>query len=241
MAAIVKDLNKGSVVKTMLVFSIPLLGASLIQMLYNTADMVIVGRFVGKNGLGAVSVGGDVLHFLCFVAMGFSNAGQVIISQYLGAGMKDKIGRIIGTLFFIFMVFAAYSTVIAVFENIISFWLEMTNLKRPVICAINIGLLMVLSLPAIFSLGIWDKITVMGMGFLDLEDFIVSNVLLPVGSLVYVVFCTSRYGWGWRSFDEEVNCGSGLKLPKWIRPYMSYVLPVIILGLMVYSIVSKFI
>ena len=99
MVAIVKDLNKGNVTRTMLVFALPLLGASLIQMLYNTADMIIVGRFVGKEGLGAVSVGGDILHFLCFVAMGFSNAGQVIISQYLGAGMKDKIGKIIGTLF----------------------------------------------------------------------------------------------------------------------------------------------
>ncbi len=99
MAAIVKDLNRGSVTRTMLLFAMPLLWASLIQMLYNTADMVIIGRFVGKDGLGAVSVGGDVVHFLCFVAMGFANAGQVIISQYLGAGMKEKIGRIIGTLF----------------------------------------------------------------------------------------------------------------------------------------------
>jgi len=99
MAAIVKDLNKGGVTKTMLAFALPLLGASLIQMLYNTADMIIIGRFVGKEGLGAVSVGGDILHFLCFVAMGFSNAGQVIISQYIGAGMRDKVGKIIGTLF----------------------------------------------------------------------------------------------------------------------------------------------
>ena len=99
MAGIVKDLNQGSVTKTMLLFAMPLLWASLIQMLYNTADMIIVGRFVGKNGLGAVSVGGDVLHFLFFVAMGFSNAGQVIISQYLGAGLRDKVGKVIGTLF----------------------------------------------------------------------------------------------------------------------------------------------
>ena len=96
---IVKDLNQGGVVKTMLLFALPLLWASLIQMLYNTADMIIVGRFVGKNGLGAVSVGGDVLHFLFFVAMGFANAGQVIISQYLGAGLREKVGKVIGTLF----------------------------------------------------------------------------------------------------------------------------------------------
>ena len=99
MAKIVKDLNQGNVVKTMLTFALPLLWASLIQMLYTTADMVIVGKFVGKSGLGSVSVGGDIAHFLLFFAIGFSNAGQVIISQYLGAGLKEKVGKIIGTLF----------------------------------------------------------------------------------------------------------------------------------------------
>ena len=96
---IVKDLNQGSVTKTMILFAMPMLFAGVIQMLYNTADMIIVGRFVGTSGLAAVSVGGDVMHFLAFAAMGFANAGQVIISQYLGAGMKDKAGKVIGTLF----------------------------------------------------------------------------------------------------------------------------------------------
>ena len=150
-------------------------------------------------------------------------------------------GRVIGTLFFVFMIFAAYSTVIAVFENIISFWLEKTKLSRPVVCAINMGLLAVLTLPAIFSLGIWENVKVLGFGFLDLEDFIVSNLLLPIGSLIYVLFCTSRYGWGWKNFETEVNTGNGMKFPKWIRVYMSYILPIIILALMVYSIVGKFI
>ncbi|MBQ8716454.1 MAG: sodium-dependent transporter, partial [Clostridia bacterium] len=151
-------------------------------------------------------------------------------------------GRIIGSLFFLFMIFAAYSTVIAVFENIISFWMELTNLKRWQICLINIGLMMVLSLPAIFSLNIWSGASIPGIGgFLDIEDFIVSNVLLPFGSIVYVIFCTTRYGWGWKSFEGEVNTGNGMKFPKWIRNYMTFVLPVIILALMVYSIVGKFI
>lgn len=96
---IVKDLNQGSVTKTMILFAMPMLFAGLIQMLYNTADMIIVGRFVGTTGLAAVSVGGDVMHFLAFAAMGFANAGQVIISQYLGAGMRDRAGKVIGTLF----------------------------------------------------------------------------------------------------------------------------------------------
>lgn len=96
---IVKDLNQGSVTKTMILFAMPLLLSGVIQMLYNTADMIIVGHFVGTKGLAAVSVGGDVMHFLAFAAMGFANAGQVIISQYLGAGLKDRAGKLIGTLF----------------------------------------------------------------------------------------------------------------------------------------------
>lgn len=96
---IVKDLNQGSVTKTMILFAMPMLFAGMIQMLYNTADMIIVGRFVGTSGLAAVSVGGDVMNFLAFAAMGFANAGQVIISQYLGAGMREKAGKVIGTLF----------------------------------------------------------------------------------------------------------------------------------------------
>ena len=96
---IVKDLNQGSVTKTMVLFAMPLLFSGIIQMLYNTADMIIIGHFVGTNGLAAVSVGGDVMHFLAFAAMGFANAGQVIISQYLGAGMRDRAGKLIGTLF----------------------------------------------------------------------------------------------------------------------------------------------
>ena len=96
---IVKDLNQGSVTKTMILFAMPLLLSGVIQMLYNTADMIIVGHFVGTQGLAAVSVGGDVMHFLAFAAMGFANAGQVIISQYLGAGMRDRAGKLIGTLF----------------------------------------------------------------------------------------------------------------------------------------------
>ena len=96
---IVKDLNQGSVTKTMILFAMPMLFAGVIQMLYNTADMIIVGRFVGTSGLAAVSVGGDVMHFLAIAAMGFANAGQVIISQLIGAGLQERVRKTIGTLF----------------------------------------------------------------------------------------------------------------------------------------------
>ena len=146
-------------------------------------------------------------------------------------------GRIVGSLFFVFMVFAAFSTVIAVFENIMSFWLEKTKLSRPKVAIINIILISLLSLPCVLGFNVWSGIHIGEKIIMDMEDFAVSNVLLPIGSLVYVLFCTSRYGWGWDNYYEEVNTGKGLKLPKWLKPYFSYVLPLIILVVFVMSVI----
>ncbi len=147
-------------------------------------------------------------------------------------------GRIVGAFFFLFMIFAAFSTLIAVFENIISFWLELTPLSRRTISFINIALIALLSLPCVFSLNIWSDVTIFGKNFMDLEDFIVSNLLLPIGALIYVLFCTTRYGWGWESFAAEVNTGNrGLILPRWIRPYMTFLLPFIILTVLIVSVI----
>ncbi len=146
-------------------------------------------------------------------------------------------GRVIGMLFFLFMIFASFSTVIAVFENIMSFWLELTKLNRRTIALINAALLMVLSLPCALSLNVWSSVKIFGLGIMDLEDFAVSNLLLPIGSLFYVLFCTTRYGWGWNRYFAEVNLGDrGARLPRWIRPYMTYVLPLIILAVLAMSV-----
>ena len=146
-------------------------------------------------------------------------------------------GRVIGMLFFLFMIFASFSTVIAVFENIMSFWLELTKLNRRMIALINAALLMVLSLPCALSLNVWSSVKIFGLGIMDLEDFTVSNLLLPIGSLFYVLFCTTRYGWGWNRYFAEVNLGDrGARLPRWIRPYMTYVLPLIILAVLAMSV-----
>ncbi|MBQ8506553.1 MAG: sodium-dependent transporter [Clostridia bacterium] len=142
-------------------------------------------------------------------------------------------GRVIGSLFFLFMLFAALSTVIAVFENIIAFWLELTKLKRRTIAVINVLLVMALSLPAIFSSNLWKDVIIFGKNFMDLEDYIVSNLLLPLGSLGYVLFVTTRYGWGWGKFESEVNAGNGLRMPRWFKPYMTYVLPIVIVIVLV--------
>lgn len=96
---IAQDLTSGSPVRTMIFFAAPLFFSSLLQTTYNMADMIIIGHFVGKEGLAAASIGGDILNFASFIAMGFANAGQVIISQYIGAGQHDKVGKLIGTMF----------------------------------------------------------------------------------------------------------------------------------------------
>lgn len=146
-------------------------------------------------------------------------------------------GRIIGSFFFLFMIFAAFSTVIAVYENIISFWLELTTLSRKKIALINIALMLVLSLPCIFSLNIWNNITLFGKNLMDIEDFAVSNLMLPIGSLFYVLFCTKRYGWGWDNYCNELNSGKGIRMPSWMRGYLTYILPVIIIIVLLMSFI----
>ena len=145
-------------------------------------------------------------------------------------------GRIVGTLFFLFMVFASFSTVIAVFENIMSFWLELTKLKRWQIALINMVLVSVLCMPAALGFELLSGVSIGTKGIMDIEDFIVSNLLLPLGSLIYILFCTSRYGLGWQATLDEVNCGKGPKVPAWIRPYVTYILPVVIIVLIVLSL-----
>lgn len=152
-------------------------------------------------------------------------------------------GRIIGTLFFLFMVFASFSTVIAVFENIMSFWNDLGHVKRPVAAIINILLLAVLTIPFILSncTESWGAITILGKNIGDFEDFLVSNIALPLGSMCYVLFCTHKFGWGWDNFIAEVNAGTGKKLPLWLKPYMKWVLPLVITIVLVMSVVPAFI
>ena len=151
-------------------------------------------------------------------------------------------GRIWGTIFFLCMFFAAASTIIAVFENIISFAMDLTHCSRKKAVIINLIAIIVLSMPCILGFNLWSGFQPMGAGtnVLDLEDFFVSNNLLPLGSLIYLLFCTSRYGWGWKNFCKEANAGDGLKFPKWTRVYVSYILPLIVLFIFVQGYISIF-
>ena len=151
-------------------------------------------------------------------------------------------GRIFGVLFFVFMTFAAQSTIIAVFENIISFSMDLFGTSRKKTVLINGIAIILLSLPCVFGFNIWSDFQPLGAGstIQDLEDFIVSNNLLPLGSMVYLLFCTSRYGWGWKNFLAGADTGKGVKFPAWARVYVSYILPLIVLFIFIMGYYQKF-
>ena len=148
-------------------------------------------------------------------------------------------GRLWGSLFFLFLSFAALSTVLAVFENIVSMTMDLTGWKRKKTCFVCCAAMMVLSLPCALGWSALEGVAPLGAGstIMDFEDFLVSNILLPLGSLVFVLFCTWNLGWGWDKYKKEANTGKGLKVPEWIRNYCKYVLPVIILVVFVIGII----
>jgi len=151
-------------------------------------------------------------------------------------------GRIWGSLFFIFMTFAAYSTVIAVFENIISFGVDLWGWSRKKASIINMFLIIVLSMPCVLGFNVlsWIQPLGEGTGILDLEDFILSYNLLPLGSLVYVLFCVTRYGWGFDNYLKEVNTGEGLKMPRVLKGYLTWILPAIIIVVLIQGYINVF-
>ena len=138
-------------------------------------------------------------------------------------------GRIWGTLFFLFMTFASFSTVIAVFENLVSFVSDTFHISRKKSSIINFIIVFITSLPCMFGFNLLSGVNVLGMGILDMEDFVVSNILLPLGSLVYLLFCVTKFGWGFDNYYNECNTGKGMKLPRIVKLYLQYVLPILIL------------
>lgn len=138
-------------------------------------------------------------------------------------------GRIWGTLFFMFMTFACFSTVIAVFENLISFCIDMFNMSRTKSVIINAIIMLIGCLPCIFGFNLLSGFNILGKGVLDIEDFAVSNILLPVGAFFYSLFCSTKFGWGFDGYFNECNQGEGIKFPRFFKPYIKYVLPVLVL------------
>ena len=155
---------------------------------------------------------------------------------------KMPFGRLWETLFFVFMTFAAMSTIIAVFENIICMMCDMLGWSRKKSVIVNGIALLVLSVPCVLGFNVWSGIQPLGEGstIQDLEDFIVSYNILPLGSLVYLLFCTTRYGWGWDSFIAEADSGKGIKFPKKLRFYCTYILPIVIFVVFILGYKQKF-
>lgn len=206
--------------------------------------MSIFGSYIGREQrlLGeALNVGvldtfvafcsGLVIIPACF-AFGISaDSGPNLIFITLPNVFNHMMGgRFWGSLFFLFMCFAAMSTIIAVFENIISMTQDMFGWERKKSCVVNLILIFVLSLPCVLGFNLWSGFQPLGAGssVQDLEDFIVSGNLLPIGSLTYVLFCTRKNGWGWENFLREANAGEGLRYPDKLRGYMSYAVPAVI-------------
>lgn len=184
---------------------------------------------------------GLIIFPACFTFDVEPGAGPSLLFVAMAKVFNNMVaGRIWGSLFFAFMFFAAMSTIIAVFENILACVLEITGWSRKKTCVICGIAVLVLSIPCALGFNLWSGFVpfASGSSFLDLEDFLVSNCALPLGSLCYVLFVTSKKGWGFDNFMEEVNAGKGVKLGKWIRPYMTYVLPIIIIALFVIGIAT---
>lgn len=148
-------------------------------------------------------------------------------------------GRIWGALFFLFMTFASFSTVMAVFENLISFCVDMFGLERKKAVLVNGAIVLVASLPCVLGYNLWSGLHLIGgRDVLDSEDFIVSNLLLPIGSLIYLLFCVTRFGWGFEQYMEECNQGKGLKFSKKLKPYFQFVLPVLIIVIIIQGLIG---
>lgn len=215
--------------------------------------MAIFGSYIGKEralmGESARVAALDTLVALC--------SGLIIFPACFAYGVQPDsgpslifitlpnifnhmpLGRVWGSLFFVFMSFAAFSTVLGVFENIVSCTMDLSGWSRKKACLFNGILMLLLSMPCVLGFNVLSKFQPLGpgTGVLDLEDFVVSNLLLPLGSLIFIFFCTSRYGWGWKNFTKEANTGKGLKVQRWMRGYMCYVLPVLVAVILVLGLI----
>lgn len=215
--------------------------------------MAIFGSYIGKEralmGESARVAALDTLVALC--------SGLIIFPACFAYGVQPDsgpslifitlpnifnhmpLGRVWGSLFFVFMSFAAFSTVLGVFENIVSCTMDLSGWSRKKACLFNGILMLLLSMPCVLGFNVLSKFQPLGpgTGVLDLEDFVVSNLLLPLGSLIFIFFCTSRYGWGWKNYTKEANTGKGLKVQRWMRGYMCYVLPVLVAVILVLGLI----
>ena len=191
-------------------------------------------RIAGLDTLVAL-MAGLIIFPACFAFGVEPGSGPGLVFITLPSVFEQMpFGQLWGTLFFLFMSFAALSTVIAVFENIMSFGMDQWGWSRKKSCLVNGIALALLSLPCVLGFNVWAGVEVPGIGNIQaIEDFLMSNNVLPLGALVFLLFCTSKRGWGWKAFVAEADTGKGLGFPRWARGYMRFVLPVLILAVFV--------
>ena len=232
------------------------LGQAFFTLSIGIGALAIFGSYIGKEK----RLTGEAISVMCLDTLVAFMSGLIIFPACFAYGVEAGSGpslifvtlpnvfnhmsggRLWGSLFFVFMSFAALSTVIAVFQTIVSFATDLTgcSVKKAVAC--NFAAIILLSIPCVLGFNVWKGIQPLGPGstIQDLEDFIVSNNLLPIGSLIYLLFCTSRKGWGFDNFMAEANAGTGIRFPRWARVYVSYVLPLIILVIFLQGYWAKF-
>ena len=237
----VKEVGMGTVISAAM-------NQSFFTLSLGVSAMEIFGSYMGKEhslaGEGAricaldtfvALMAGVIIFPACFSYGVEAGAGpQLIFITLPNVFVNMSGGRIWGTLFFLFMTFASFSTVIAVFENIISFAMDMFGWSRKKAAVVNCIILLIASLPCVLGYNVWSDLQLIGgRDVLDSEDFIVSNLLLPLGSLVYLLFCVTKWGWGFDHYLAEANTGKGLKIAKWLKPYFQFILPILILIILI--------
>ncbi len=214
--------------------------------------MEIFGSYMGKDctlaGEGAkicaldtfvAIMSGLIIFPACFSYGVEVDAGPSLIFITLpNVFVNMQGGRIWGCLFFLFMTFASFSTVIAVFENIMSFAIDMFGWSRNKAALINGVIILIASMPCVLGYNVWSNLDLIGgRDVLDSEDFMVSNLLLPIGSLVYLLFCVTKWGWGFDKYIDEANTGSGLKISRKLKPYFQFILPLLILFIFIQGLI----
>ena len=241
----VKKVGIGSVISAAM-------NQSFFTLSLGVAAMEIFGSYMSKDhtlaGEGARICGLDTFVALlsgliifpaCFSYGVEAGAGPSLIFVTLPNVFVNMAGgRVWGALFFLFMTFASFSTVIAVFENIMSFCMDMFGWSRKKAAFINCIILLIASLPCVLGYNVWSDLHIIGArDVLDSEDFLVSNLLLPIGSLIYLLFCVTKWGWGADNYFEETNTGIGFKMKKWLKPYFQFILPILILIILVQGLI----
>lgn len=232
------------------------MGQAFFTLSIGIGSMAIFGSYIDRNrsltgesvnimGLdtAVALMAGLIIFPACFAFGVDANSGPGLVFVTLPNVFNHMQGGAFwGVLFFLFMSFAALSTVVAVFENIVSYGIDVKGWSRKKSCFINFFVVFFGSLPCALGFNAWAGFEPLGPGtnFLDLEDFIVSNNCLPLGALVYLLFCVSKNGWGWDNFIAEADTGKGLKFPKSLRPYITYVLPVIMVLVFIMGYIEKF-